>query len=98
MKSKILFAVGFAALAAVSFGQQIQDWDGWSWLVGAWMGEGADDPEKSAASEKAANAPIFRLIHERLDVRSVKVKFEISQDGEKYSTDLKEKSVKTEES
>jgi hypothetical protein len=170
MKSKILFAIVFAALTAVSFGQQGLNWDKWSWLIGAWKGEGSGLPgqgggeftfqfdldqqilvrkshsEYPAApgkpnivhedllivypdstgkpmkavyfdneghvihysvaiadstialtSEKTANVPIFRLIYERLDDRSVKVKFEMSQDGEKYSTYLEGTSVRIKE-
>ena len=45
-------------------------------------------------SEKKGNMPVFRLTYEPLDDNTVNVKFEMSQDGEKFMTYLEGKSSK----
>lgn len=46
-------------------------------------------------SDKIANFPVFRLTYVLLDDKTVDIKFEISQDGEKFMTYLEGKSAKT---
>jgi hypothetical protein len=45
-------------------------------------------------SEKIPNVPIFRLTYTLLEDQKVNIKFEMSQDGEKFMTYLEGKSVK----
>jgi hypothetical protein len=44
--------------------------------------------------EKTPIAPLFRLSYEKIDWRTVNVKFEISMDGEKYTTYIAGRSKK----
>jgi hypothetical protein len=46
-------------------------------------------------SEKTGNMPVFRLTYNALDSETVNTKFEMSQDGEKFSTYIEGKSKKT---
>ena len=46
-------------------------------------------------SEKIPNVPIFRLTYILLDNETVNIKFEMSQDGEKFWTHLEGKSIKS---
>jgi hypothetical protein len=46
-------------------------------------------------SEKKGNMPVFRLTYNALDSETVSTKFEMSQDGEKFSTYIEGKSKKT---
>ncbi len=45
-------------------------------------------------SEKIPNVPVFRLTYSLLDDQKVNIKFEMSQDGEKFMTYLEGKSIK----
>ncbi len=45
-------------------------------------------------SEKIPNVPIFRLTYSQIDSKTVNVKFEMSQDGEKFMTYIEGKSNK----
>jgi hypothetical protein len=46
-------------------------------------------------SEKKGNMPVFRLTYNALDSETVNTKFEMSQDGENFSTYIEGKSKKT---
>jgi hypothetical protein len=46
-------------------------------------------------SEKTGNMPVFRLTYNALDSETINIKFEMSQDGEKFSTYIEGKSKKT---
>lgn len=47
-------------------------------------------------SEKTANAPVFRLVYERLDTETVNTRFEMSQDGIKFMPYVEGKSKRKE--
>jgi len=51
-----------------------------------------DDKQIVFTSDKIQNAPIFRLIYTKLEIDLLDVKFEMSQDGEKFMTYLEGKS------
>jgi hypothetical protein len=46
-------------------------------------------------SEKTGNMPVFRLTYQALDPETINTKFEMSQDGEKFSTYIEGKSKKS---
>jgi hypothetical protein len=159
MKFRLLFIIMFFVAFSFCQGQQNSKWDNWSWLIGAWKGEGSGKPgqgegtfafsfdlngevilrrshseypasqnrqavvhddlmivyhdqsgnpdkaiyfdneghtinytvsfgEKSIIlkSEKSGNNPVFRLVYTLLDNDKVNTSFDMSQDGETFST------------
>jgi hypothetical protein len=44
MRIRILLALFFSGILSVSFGQQNDSWNKWSWLIGEWTGEGSGQP------------------------------------------------------
>jgi hypothetical protein len=52
------------------------------------------DQSIALTSDKIPNVPIFRLTYTLLDDAIVNTKFEMSQDGEKYTTYIEGKSKK----
>jgi hypothetical protein len=53
------------------------------------------DKSITLTSEKAVNLPVFRLTYTLLDKNIINTKFEMSQDGEKYTTYIEGKCKKT---
>ncbi|MCX6236515.1 MAG: hypothetical protein NTY07_02970 [Bacteroidia bacterium] len=53
------------------------------------------DKSISLTSDKTPNVPVFRLTYTLLNNEMVNTKFEMSQDGEKFSTYIEGKSKKT---
>lgn len=53
------------------------------------------DKSIALTSDKIPNVPVFRLTYTLLDNEMVNTKFEMSQDGEKFSTYIEGKSKKT---
>lgn len=83
MKAKLILTLAFIGFLASCFGQQNTSWNKWNWLMGEWVGEGSGQPGQGGGT--------FSFKPDA----SVNTKFEMSQDGETFTTYIEGKSKKT---
>ena len=90
MKIKVILTVVFFGILTTCLGQQNPSWEKWSWLIGDWAGEGSGQPGVGGGTFT------FKTdLDKNILVRNSHSEFEMSQDGEKFSTYIEGKSKKT---